>query len=212
MDIGTLHWIGYIASLIIAISMTVNSILKFRWINLVGATTFATYGYLIGAWPVGLLNSFIALVDIYYLASIYSKKEIFEILEVRPENRYLIRFLNFHDKEIQKFFPGFSYKPEMNTVSFFTLRNMAVAGVFLAHRTNNNTLKVGLDYVVAEYRDFKNGRFIYGQLSSKFTDAGFRKIIADGKSKKYADYLRKLGFLEDDDGLFEKTLKLTIND
>lgn len=207
MDIGTLQWIGYIASVIIAISMTMNSILKFRWINLAGATTFATYGYLIGAWPVGLLNSFIVLVDVYYLVSIYSKKEIFEILEVRPENRYLIRFLEFHDKDIQKFFPGFSYKPEMNTVSFFTLRNMAVAGVFLAHRKEDNTLSVGLDYVLPEYRDFKNGRFIYGQLNTKFIDAGFRKVKADGKSKKYASYLRKLGFVENADGLFEKTLK-----
>lgn len=207
MDIGTLQWIGYIASVIIAISMTMNSILKFRWINLAGATTFAVYGFLIGAWPVGFLNSFIVVVDVYYLVSIYSKKEIFEILEVRPENRYLIRFLEFNNDDIQKFFPGFSYKPEMNTVSFFTLRNMAVAGVFLAHRKEDNTLSVGLDYVLPEYRDFKNGRFIYGQLNTKFTDAGFRKVIADGKSKKYAEYLRKLGFVENAEGLFEKTLK-----
>jgi hypothetical protein len=207
MDISTLQWIGYIASVIIALSMTMNSILKFRWINLAGATTFAIYGFLIGAWPVGFLNAFIVGVDIYYLVSIYSKKEIFEILEVRPENRYLIRFLDFHDKDIQKFFPGFSYKPEMNTVSFFTLRNMAVAGVFLAHRTNDNTLKVGLDYAVAEYRDFKNGRFIYGQLSEEFTEAGFSKVIAAGKSKKYVAYLKKFGFVENADGMFEKSLK-----
>lgn len=207
MDIATLQWIGYIASVIIAISMTMNSILKFRWINLAGATTFAVYGFLLGAWPVGFLNSFIVLVDVYYLVSIYSKKEIFEILEVRPENRYLIRFLEFHNNDIQKFFPGFSYKPEMNTVSFFTLRNMAVAGVFLAHRKEDNTLSVGLDYVLPEYRDFKNGRFIYGQLNTKFTDAGFRKVIADGKSNKYAGYLRKLEFVENADGLYEKTLK-----
>jgi len=207
MDIGTLQWIGYIASVIIALSMTMNSILKFRWINLVGATTFAIYGFLIGAWPVGFLNSFIVLVDVYYLVSIYSKKEIFEILEVRPENRYLIRFLEFHNNDIQKFFPGFSYKPEMNTVSFFTLRNMAVAGVFLAHRTNDDALSVGLDYVLPDYRDFKNGRFIYGQLVDKFTEAGFSKVLAEGKSKKYITYLKKFGFVENADGLFEKTLK-----
>lgn len=205
MDI-TLQYIGYIASVIIALSMTMNSILKFRWINLAGASTFAIYGFLIGAWPVGFLNTFIVCVDIYYLVSIYSKKEIFEILEVRPENRYLIRFLEFHDKDIQKFFPGFSYKPEMNTVSFFTLRNMAVAGVFLARREGENTLKVGLDYVLPEYRDFKNGRFIYGQLSGKFTSEGFVKVLAAGKSKKYAKYLKKLGFAENAEGEYEKAL------
>ena len=207
MEISVLQWVGYFASAIIAISMTMNSILKFRWINLAGATTFATYGYLIGAWPVGFLNTFIACVDIYYLVSIYSKKEVFEILEVRPENRYLIRFLEFHNNDIQSFFPGFGYKPEMNTVSFFTLRNMAVAGVFLAHREGDGTLKVGLDYVLAEYRDFKNGRFIYGQLINRFAETGIRRVVAAGNSRKYAGYLKKLGFVESVDGLFEKTLE-----
>ncbi len=206
MEISTFQWIGYIASVIIAVSMTMSSILKFRWINLVGAVTFSTYGWLIGAWPVGILNAFIASVDIYYLVNIYSKKEIFEILEVRPENRYLIRFLEFYDKDIQKFFPGFSYKPELNTISFFTLRNMAVAGIFLAHRKEEDTLCVGLDYVLPEYRDFKNGRFIYGQLKSKFIVLGFKNAKAEVKSKKYSIYLKKLGFVEEKDGLYCKLL------
>jgi hypothetical protein len=206
MEISNLQWIGYIASAIIALSMTMNSILKFRWINLAGAATFATYGYQIGALPVGLLNTFIACIDIYYLISIYSKKDIFEILEVRPESRHLIRFLDFHKRDIQRFFPGFSYKPEMNTVSVLTLRNMAVAGVFLAHRTDENVLKVGLDYVLPDYRDFKNGRFIYGQLDEKLKDEGFKKVISKAGSKEYGAYLKKLGFMPTSDGCYKKEL------
>lgn len=208
MEISNLQWIGYIASAIIATSMTMNSILKFRWINLAGAVTFSTYGWLIGAWPVGILNTFIASVDVFYLVNIYSRKEIFEILEVRPDNRYLIRFLGFYDKDIQKFFPGFTYKPELNTVSFFTLRNMAVAGVFLAHRQNEHTLSVGLDYVLPEYRDFKNGKFIYGQLNNKFIACGFKNVIAEVKSRKYSNYLKKLGFTQSRDGLYSKLLQV----
>lgn len=206
MEISLLQWIGYFASIVIALSMTMSSILKFRWINLAGAITFSTYGFLIGALPVGFLNAFIALVDIYYLYSIYSKKEVFEMLEVRAENKYLIRFLEFHDKDISQFFPGFSYKPEMNTVSFFVLRDMAVAGVFLAHREKDHCLSVGLDYVIPEYRDFKNGKFIYLRLRNRFIQDGFTKVIADGRSVKYSKYLVKLGFERNSDGLFEKDL------
>jgi len=206
MEISFLQWIGYFASIVIALSMTMSSILKFRWINLVGALTFSAYGFLIGAMPVGFLNAFIALVDIYYLYSIYSKKEIFEILEVRADNRYLIRFLQFHEDDIEKFFPGFSYRPEMNTVSFFVLRNMAVAGIFLAHRDQNHCLSVGLDFVLPEYRDFKNGKFIYLRLKDRFIKEGFTKVIADGRSEKYSKYLVKLGFEKNLDGLFEKEL------
>ena len=205
MEISILQWIGYLASIAIALSMTMSSILKFRWINLAGALAFSTYGFLIGAWPVGFLNAFIALVDIYYLNSIYSKKEVFEILEVRADNRYLIRFLQFHEDDIQNFFPGFAYRPEMNTVSFFVLRNMAVAGVFLAHRDQDHCLSVGLDFVLPEYRDFKNGKFIYLRLRDRFVDEGFTKVIADGRSEKYSKYLKKLGFEKNSDGRYEKT-------
>jgi len=210
MGAEILQWVRYIASAIIAVSLALNSIVKFRWINLIGAMTFSTYGFLIGALPVGFLNGLISLIDIYYLIIIYNKKEIFEILEVRAENKYLIRFLEFHNKDIQKFFPGFTYKPEMNTISFFILRNMAVAGLFLAHREDGNILKVGLDYVIPEYRDFKNGRYIYLRLRKKFIADGFDMVKASAKSEKYCKYLKKLGFTEDSENMFVKVLDKTI--
>ncbi len=206
MEISLLQWIGYFASATIAVSMMMSSILKFRWINLAGALSFSTYGFLIGALPVGFLNAFIALVDIYYLYTIYSKKEVFEILEVRADNRYLLRFLQFHEKDIQHFFPGFTYQPELNTVSFFVLRNMAVAGVFLAHRKEDHCLSVGLDFVLPEYRDFKNGKYIYLHLRNRFINDGFTKVIAEGRSEKYSTYLSKLGFEKNPEGLYEKSL------
>jgi len=66
-----------------------RSIVKFRWINLLGASTFSIYGFLIGALPIGILNGFIALIDIYFLYSTYSKKEVFQTLEVHADNKYL---------------------------------------------------------------------------------------------------------------------------
>jgi len=209
MEINILEWVGYAASVIIALSMTMNSIIKFRWINLIGATTFSTYGFLIGALPVGFLNGFIVAVDVYYLVQIYSEKETFETLEVRAENNYILRFLDFHHKEIQKYFPGFTYKPEMNTISFFVLRNMSVAGLFLAHRENGNILRVGLDYVIPEYRDFKNGRYIYKHLRKYFIQNGFNIIKLSVKSGEYCKYLKKLGFTEDPDGMYVKVLDKT---
>ena len=203
----TLQIIGYIASVIIALSMTINSIVKFRWVNLVGALTFSTYGFLIGALPVAFLNGFIVSVDLFYLYRIYSKKELFDTLEIRGDNKYLLKFLSFHDKEIQKFFPGFSYKAEMNTISFFVLRNMAVAGIFLAHKEGNDILKVGLDYVIPEYRDHKNGKFIYHRLRQSFLDKGFKKVITNANNTKHIKYLKKIGFTENKNGIFEKRLQ-----
>lgn len=206
MELTIYEIIGYAASIIVALSMTMSSIVKFRWINLVGASTFGIYGLMIGAIPVMLLNGFIVAVDIYYLSKIYSRSELFEILEIRGDNKYLQRFLEFHDKDIQAFFPGFTYKPELNTISFFVLRNMHVAGIFLAHTDESGALKVGLDYSVPEYRDYKNGRFIYKSLTKEFIKGGFKKIVAPGLTSKHATYLKRFGFVEESQDMFVKTL------
>ena len=206
MQIDYLLWMGYIASVIIMVSMMMNSIIKFRWINCIGALLFSTYGFLIHAYPVGVLNGIILLVDIYYLIQIYSKKETFEILEINAESEYLKRFLSFHDSNIQKILPSFSYHPDRNTVSFYILRNMSVAGLFLAHRENTNELHVGLDYVLPEYKDFKNGKYVYFNLKQKFIDAGYTKVVAKGNNVSYFRYLKRLGFKEIKPGEYCKEL------
>ena len=206
MEVNFLQLIGYIASAIIAVSMMMNSIVKFRWINMVGASLFSIYGFVINAYPVGLLNGIILSVDIYYLIIIYTKKEIFEILEVNAESEYLKRFVQFHNERIQKICPGFSYNPDMNTVSFFVLRNMSVTGLYLAHREKENVLVVGLDYVIPEYKDFKNGKYVYFNLRKKFINDGYTKIIAEGNNMSYINYLKKFGFKKDENGLYTKDL------
>lgn len=204
MEPQVLQWIGYFASGVIALSMTMNSILKFRWVNIVGAFTFALYGYLIGAFPVMLLNSIIVLVDIYYLHKIYTKKNLFDTIEVNTQSKYLYKFLDFYKDDIEDFFPNFNYNPSLNTVSFYVLRNMTVAGLFLAHREGDDTLKVGLDYSIPEYRDYKNGKYLYESLKESFKKEGFKKVVAESSSESHNKYLLKLGFKKNGQGLLVK--------
>jgi hypothetical protein len=198
--------IGYFASVVIAVSMTMSSIVKFRWINLGGATLFLTYGLLFRSYPIVILNSFIILVDIFYLTRIYSKKELFTSLEISGYNKYLSCFLDFHRKEIERFFPGFTYKPELNTISYFILRNMAVAGIFLAHKSDDKTIKVGLDYVIPEYRDYKNAKFIYHRIKDRFQALGIEKIVVVPQTYEHIKYLTRIGFEKNTEGLYEKSI------
>ncbi len=191
----TIEIIGYLASVIIAISMVMSSLLKLRIINLVGAILFAVYGFMLKAYPVGVLNTFIAIVDIYYLSRMFLKKEYFKVLYVRPNNYYLITLLEFYIEDIRKFYPNFSYKPEMNTVSFFILRNMQVAGVFLAHEIDKDKLFIGLDYAIPDYRDFKLGRYVY-QSAAIFKEKGIRQLHSEVHSTTNKKYLKKMGFVE----------------
>jgi hypothetical protein len=85
-----------------------KNIWMLRRINLIGAATFATYGAIIGAYPVLILNSFIALVDIYYLWGMYRKKDYFTLLPTNgPQGKYLLKFLEYYGDDIAKIFPNF---------------------------------------------------------------------------------------------------------
>lgn len=154
--------------------------------------------------PVMLLNGIIVLVDIYYLRKIYATKQLFDTVEIRPDSQYLQKFLDFHKEEIHEFFPDFVYNAEKNTVSFFILRNTTVAGLFLAHRENGDVLKVGLDYVIPEYRDYKNGKYVYTFLKDDFKNKAYKKVMAETSNPKHTNYLKKLGFKKNSQGLLVK--------
>jgi len=72
MDTATIwEWVGYLASVVVAISLMMANIKKLRWWNLVGAVLFVAYGLAIDAIPVALVNFFIVLIDAYYLVKLY---------------------------------------------------------------------------------------------------------------------------------------------
>jgi hypothetical protein len=123
----------------------------------------------------------------------YFKKEYFTTMPLRGDNLYLIKFLKFYEKDINRYYPGFVYIPEKNKYSFFVLRNMAVAGVVLASEYEPGVLKIALDYTVPEYRDFKVGKFVYQVFVSKFIDDGYKFLISF-PAPKNEKYLGKMGF------------------
>lgn len=191
-----LQILGYVASIIVATGMMMSSLKTLRWVNLLGAITFSTYGYLIGALPVGILNSFIVMIDIYYLTKIYTKKEYFKVLPLRSDNLYLLEFLDFYKEGIRGFFPDFFYKPEVNKFSFFILRDLAVAGVILAREYEPEVLKISLDFTIPQYRDFKVGNYVYDVYVEKFKEQGYKVLIAFPSTSKHKKYFQKMGFVE----------------
>ncbi|MEZ5149233.1 MAG: hypothetical protein R2759_19730 [Bacteroidales bacterium] len=64
-------------------------------------------------------------------------------------------------------------------------------------------LNVGLDYVIPEYRDYKNGKYVYHRLKDRFVTAGYHKVVAKSSNKKHISYLKKLGFSTPEPGVYE---------
>jgi hypothetical protein len=190
-----LEIIGYVGSCLVAVSLMMKSIIKLRWINLIGATTFSIYGFLLNAYPVFVLNTIITIVDIFYIISFYYKKDFFEIFEVGPTNtRFFKRFLEFNKSDIQKFFPDKSFKENKNPVIFFILRNMLPVGLFIGDIKEKNTLEIKLDYVIPGYRDFKIARYVYFKKADFFLDKGINNLRIKSTVPKHDSFLLKMGF------------------
>lgn len=72
--IPAIEWVGYAASIMIAISLIMTDIVKLRIINSIGCILFTIYGFMVKAYPVGIINAFIFFVNIYYLYKFYKEK------------------------------------------------------------------------------------------------------------------------------------------
>jgi hypothetical protein len=189
-----LEIVGYAASVLVAISLMMSSILKLRIINLVGSLAFVVYGALIGAYPVAVVNALIVFINLYYLRQMLSSREFFRLLQVTPDDEYLRAFLEYHAAEIQRFLPGFRYAPDGRQLVFFVLRDMVPAGLFIGEPDGEGRLRVVLDFVTPQFRDFKTGRYVYQEQAAFFRQQGIREIVSEAGSPVHREYLRRMGF------------------
>ena len=71
-NVAWIEYVGYLASILIGISMFMKDIVKLRLINLSGAILFTVYGFIIKYYPVAIVNLIISFSNIYYLFKMYN--------------------------------------------------------------------------------------------------------------------------------------------
>jgi hypothetical protein len=185
--------IGYAASLMVAVSLMMSSILRLRILNLIGAALFAVYGVLIGSVPVAVVNTFIVGVNIYFLVRLFGAKELFRLLEVAPDSAYLNYFLQLTGDDIRRYLPEFRELPP-DALSVFILRDVVPAGLLVGERRTDGSLLIHLDYVLPNYRDFKVGDFLFRKQAGFFRHRGVSRLVARASTRKHTSYLERMGF------------------
>lgn len=198
--------IGYAASILIAISLMMKSLIRLRILNGIGALVFVIYGFLINAYPIAFLNGLIVVIDMYYLVHMLQRSDYFTLMKVNHDSTYLQFFRKFHQDDIQHFFPSFSYQPQSEDLVFFILRDIVPAGVVII-RPEGNTGKVLLDYALKDYRDFKIGSFIFDDNADVLLEQGINTLVAESQVPEHARYLRQVGFERIQDGLYQQKLE-----
>jgi hypothetical protein len=197
---------GYLASVLLGISLLVNNDLKFRWLNTGGCIAFIIYGILINAFPIILTNTLLLLINLYTLLKIYKKKEDFDLLEFGTDATLIAKFLAFYEEDIRAYFPDFELKEAENDIRFVVLRDIVIANVFVASLTADGTAEVTLNYTVPKYRDYKVGRFIFNKEKVYLLSKGVKRIVYNKvDNKSHEQFLKVMGF-EKKDGRYTKDL------
>lgn len=199
------EWLGYVASVLIAVSLMMSAVVRLRVINLIGAFLFACYGVWIQSMPVLLTNGVICLINVVHLYRIIRAKEYFKILEVPSDSPYLHHFLHFYEKQIRRFQPAFNFEPSPDWLPIFVLRDAVPAGLVLGTRSKGGCLRVHLDFAIPQYRDFKIARFLFASQKQFFLSRGLSRIETARGNRTHQAYLERMGFApmaEDPDGFF----------
>jgi hypothetical protein len=194
MLLNQIEIIGYLGSILVAVSLMMKSILRLRVINLIGSLFFTIYGILLGAIPVVVLNGLIVCIDVYYLIQMRGQRHYFTFLEVSPKSEYLRAFVDFYENGILEIIPSYTYTTEEDLLCFFVLRNMMPAGLFIA-KVHGEEAHIQLDFVIPNYRDFKVARFIFEENAAFFIQRGVRRFVSKGESAIYRVHLEKMGFV-----------------
>lgn len=192
MELNWIEWYGYLASLVVFISLTMSSIIKLRIFNFIGCLLFAHYGLLTGLLPIVVANMSIALINIYYLYQIYSSKEQFKLVDAEVDSAYYQHFLNRNQTELNKQV-SLDALQSVNC-SFYMLRDDNIAGILAGFKEDDGTFTLLVDYVTPKYRDYKLGAYYYNQHPEYLKEKGIKVIQSNTANKDHCFYLQKMGF------------------
>lgn len=202
--ISGLQILGYAASILIATSLLMRSIVRLRLFNMAGSATMAIYGVLIGAYPVAVLSFLSTTINLVQLARLRRRREIFRTIEIRGDSPYLDHFLTMQAADIARFFPRFHFERGRESeggLVALVLRDLVPAGLLLG-TIRGERLDVHLDYVVPQFRDLKVGRFLFQDEVDFFRSRGVREIVSAADTEQHAKYLERIGFTRTREGTY----------
>ncbi|MBT3984408.1 MAG: hypothetical protein HOE90_23835 [Bacteriovoracaceae bacterium] len=201
--------IGYLGSVLVALSMMMKNFKTLRYVNLLGASTMACYGIILKAYPVFGLNLFIVLIDLYYLYKIHTSKEYFTLNETFKGDEYFLQqFFEFYKNDIARFFPHFDFGSIKNYQTILIARDLRPVGFFIYQILEGGVLQIELDYACSEFRDKKNTQYVLDRKNADFKSLGVHTLISRPEHPLHTKFLKKVGFHQNPETpeIFEKLI------
>lgn len=197
-----LEIIGWVGSILVVVSLMQARVLRFRWLNFVGAVIATGYNAVIEVWPFAAMNGAIAIIDAYWLWRLYREAHddaVYQVVQVAPGEAYLAHVLRVNAADIAATQPTFvSATPDADRRAWLVQRGDETVGVVIVHLAGG-TAVVDLDWVSPRFRDFTPGEFVYRD-SGIFSALGLDRLVVPGSEPGNHAYLERMGFVPDGAG------------
>jgi hypothetical protein len=196
-DLTGTEFVGYLASALVVLSLTMASVVRLRIISLCGSITFVVYGILLESVPIVITNVSISVINVWFLRREFAlgapHGRDLGVSHIRPDSPFLRDFVAFHLIDIHRFQPDFRLPSGDDVVTLLLNRDGQPAGLVIGRRTDS-TLTIDLDYVLGPYRDSRLGRWLYGPGAAVFRADGIERLRSAGTTDTHRKYLERVGF------------------
>ncbi|MDM7830258.1 hypothetical protein [Cellulomonas edaphi] len=187
--------LGWAGSLLVILSLTQARVLRFRWLNLVGAALATVYNAVIGVWPFAVMNGVITIIDVYWVLRLHRERHddvTYEVIEVGIDDALWRHILAVHRDDLATFHPD-TLDPTGDDRSVWVVaRRDETVGIVVVRDAGDGVGRVEIDYVTPRFRDFTPGEFVY-RTSGIFAAKGFR-TLEHGDDASSRSYLERVGF------------------
>ena len=202
-ELSRVELMGYLASALVVLALTMTSVVRLRMVSLAGSITFFVYGTLIDSVPIMITNGSIAVINVWFLRKEFASGgphgRDLGVAHIRADSPFLADFIAFHLIDIHRFQPDFHVPKGDDVVTLLLNRDGLPAGLLIGRRVGS-TLTIDLDYVLGAYRDSRLGRWLYGPGAQVFRADGIDQLRSAGTTDTHRKYLPRVGFrLSSDD-------------
>lgn len=184
--------LGYVASFIILISLTMKSIVKLRWINAAGSFLFVIFAFLTHSMPTIVMNFGIIAIDLWYVTKLTRSKAEYQLVKAERGSAYLDFFYQKYSSEINSIFGDEAFF-EAKGFSYFVCNN-EIVGLFAWRENSPTECQILIDFVTPRFRDTKIGRYFFEQQLPSFSEKGFSRFVYINVGKQHWKYLERIGF------------------
>ena len=210
-ELSGVELVGYLASALVVLALTMTSVVRLRMVSLAGSITFFVYGSLIDSVPIMITNGSIAVINMWFLRKEFASGSPhgrdLGVSHIRADSPFLADFIAFHLIDIHRFQPDFRLPTGDDVVTLLLNRDGLPAGMLIGRR-DGSTLTIDLDYVLGPYRDSRLGRWLYGPGAQVFRADGIDQLRSAGTTDTHRKYLERVGVHPSPDDPDQYTLAL----